>query len=347
MSDRDRAYRILGLETDATLKEIQEAYQDLKAVWHPDRFADNPELKAKAEEKQEAVESAYQLLLDDHTSRKQEPKTTAPSVPQNGEQGRGPSILDDTLSERKGASKKWLPVWYVLFGIVAVGVVISFLTWSPVDVETDSELSEAEKIVAEAQAVRSEEQEPEDESASEEFENGETYSEPKVGGTQEENLPKGQETLSPGKASQVVAAPPVEQRSEPTQTRPSKPKVAASVPQSPASPQAEESEPAPEEVAQEEAVPEEQGRSELAERAFQILRAKSELANRLVEGDFPDYGFRDWKVLERSATEVYVDLLADSVSDGREVHFVWSVDVEAQSVRAMSQAARDLKAGDR
>ena len=103
----------------------------------------------------------------------------------------------------------------------------------------------------------------------------------------------------------------------------------------------------PEETAQEEVAPEEQQPSELAERAFQMLRAKSELANRLVEGGFADFGFLDWKGIERGSTEVYVDLVATSVSDGREVHFIWAVDVEAQSVKAMSQAARDLQAGDR
>jgi hypothetical protein len=353
MSERDRACRILGLETDATLDEMREAYQDLKAVWHPDRFSDNPELKAKAEGKQEAVESAYKLLRDDYTSRKQK-RETSPPVPQNGESGRGPSILDDTLSERTGTSKKWLPVWLVLFGIVAVGVVISFLTWSPVEVESDAELSEEEKIVAEVQGARPDTQELQDDSVSEELELGEVVPETDVGGTPEEILQDRRETRIPEQPSEVIASPPIEPRIEPKRTPPPEPKVAQSSSQlsaepdlPPASPQSEESTQPTEEIAQEEAAQEEQPTSELAERAFQILRAKSELANRLVEGGFSDYGFLDWKGIERGSTEVYVDLLAESVSDGREVHFVWAVNLETQSVKAMSQAARDLQAEDR
>ena len=98
MNDRERAYRVLGLADDATSGEVEEAYHDLKAVWNPDRFADSPELRSKAEEKQAAVEHSYQTL------RKMSAETELPSkgrtvvsTEEDAGGARGPSILDDTL----------------------------------------------------------------------------------------------------------------------------------------------------------------------------------------------------------------------------------------------------------
>jgi hypothetical protein len=221
-----------------------------------------------------------------------------------------------------------------------------------VDVETNHVPSEEEKIVADVQAASSESRELDDESTSAELTTGETHSEPEAGGTPAESLPKDSDARSQARVPEVTV-PRVEPRSVPTQTKHAKPSVAAPVPKpletpdTPTRVQSEESKSTPKEVAQKEAETEEPVRSEVAERAFQILRAKSALANQLVEGGFTEYSFRDWKALERGATEVYVDLLVDSIPDDREVHFVWSVDVEAQSVRAMSQAARELQARDR
>lgn len=46
-----RSFEILEIGADATEDEAKQAYKDLVAVWHPDRFSHNPRLKKKAEEK--------------------------------------------------------------------------------------------------------------------------------------------------------------------------------------------------------------------------------------------------------------------------------------------------------
>ena len=52
----------LGLKSDATADEIKQAYRDLVKVWHPDRFAADPRLRAKAEEHLKQINAAYGAL---------------------------------------------------------------------------------------------------------------------------------------------------------------------------------------------------------------------------------------------------------------------------------------------
>jgi hypothetical protein len=60
--DRSQALSVLGLTSAATAAEIKEAYRDLAKVWHPDRFGDDPRLRAKAEETLKGINLAYQAL---------------------------------------------------------------------------------------------------------------------------------------------------------------------------------------------------------------------------------------------------------------------------------------------
>ncbi len=57
-----RCYEILEIEPDASPEEIKRVYRDLVLVWHPDRFADNPRLRQKAEEKLKEVNLAYEVV---------------------------------------------------------------------------------------------------------------------------------------------------------------------------------------------------------------------------------------------------------------------------------------------
>ena len=63
--DRIEALEILGLPETATPSQIKEAYRDLAKVWHPDRFASDPRLCAKAEERLKQINEAYQGLQTD------------------------------------------------------------------------------------------------------------------------------------------------------------------------------------------------------------------------------------------------------------------------------------------
>lgn len=59
--DVKSAYYILGLEPDASLDRIKQAYRQLVKIWHPDCFSD-PEKKQQAEKKIKTINEAYDLL---------------------------------------------------------------------------------------------------------------------------------------------------------------------------------------------------------------------------------------------------------------------------------------------
>jgi curved DNA-binding protein CbpA len=63
MSDAyGRAREVLGVDADASAAEIKQAYRDLARIWHPDRFAQDPRLQAKAQEQFKVVNEAYAVL---------------------------------------------------------------------------------------------------------------------------------------------------------------------------------------------------------------------------------------------------------------------------------------------
>jgi len=83
----DQYYGTLGLKPGASLKEVEEAYKDLANVWHPDRFAHDPRLQKKAQEKMKEINEAYQKLgsLLNSTQAQEkpapEPVAAAPTPP--------------------------------------------------------------------------------------------------------------------------------------------------------------------------------------------------------------------------------------------------------------------------
>jgi hypothetical protein len=56
-------YEVLGIPQGASEAELRRAYRELVKKWHPDRFAQNPLLHKKAEEKLKQINQAYELLL--------------------------------------------------------------------------------------------------------------------------------------------------------------------------------------------------------------------------------------------------------------------------------------------
>lgn len=57
-----QALAILGLDGHVTPEEVRRAYLDLVKVWHPDRFAGDARLQAKAQAQLKAINAAYDLL---------------------------------------------------------------------------------------------------------------------------------------------------------------------------------------------------------------------------------------------------------------------------------------------
>ncbi len=60
--DHLRALRILGLPPGASPTDIQTAWRDLAKVWHPDRFAHDERLRAKADENLSRINQAHEAL---------------------------------------------------------------------------------------------------------------------------------------------------------------------------------------------------------------------------------------------------------------------------------------------
>lgn len=58
----EKAYEILEVSPGASIAEIEQAYRDMVAVWHPDRFANSPRLRAKAEHRLKEINAARDLL---------------------------------------------------------------------------------------------------------------------------------------------------------------------------------------------------------------------------------------------------------------------------------------------
>ncbi len=61
--DIGQCFKILELTQDASIEEAAQAYKDLVAVWHPDRFPNNPRLREKAEERLKLLNQAYEKVV--------------------------------------------------------------------------------------------------------------------------------------------------------------------------------------------------------------------------------------------------------------------------------------------
>ena len=64
MTNIDLQYQILGLQPTVFTKDIKNkyAYHHLVKIWHPDRFIDDPILKAQAEAEIKKINQAYEIL---------------------------------------------------------------------------------------------------------------------------------------------------------------------------------------------------------------------------------------------------------------------------------------------
>lgn len=64
--NRQESLRILGLDDDATIDDVRTAYKETAQILHPDRFATNKKLQARATEQFKNLQEAYEYLTSDH-----------------------------------------------------------------------------------------------------------------------------------------------------------------------------------------------------------------------------------------------------------------------------------------
>ncbi len=74
----EKYYRILDLEPGASQEEVRQAYLLQSMVWHPDRLANNPKVLAKAQERMQKINEAYDRLKDYKPDSSAAPNSEAP-----------------------------------------------------------------------------------------------------------------------------------------------------------------------------------------------------------------------------------------------------------------------------
>lgn len=62
MNDILQCYAILGIKHTATPEATRKAYRNMAKVWHPDRYVNNPTLRAKAEIEIKKINQAYEAI---------------------------------------------------------------------------------------------------------------------------------------------------------------------------------------------------------------------------------------------------------------------------------------------
>lgn len=63
MNRLDHFYAVLEIEPGVSVNDLRQAYRDLVKVWHPDRFAQEPRLQHRAQEKLKEINRAYEMLM--------------------------------------------------------------------------------------------------------------------------------------------------------------------------------------------------------------------------------------------------------------------------------------------
>ena len=336
MSDIEQAYRILGLESDASFKQVMEAHRDLAVVWDPRPHENNPRLHRKATENLARVNQAFQLIRRHHMGAQIEPEEDleGPVEQAEAESEQESSLYDEIFSDREAEAKRQMPIWKIVVAVLALMIVLTYWSSSREEDQTSNsaqqtpqgteELLEVEikngSVVIPSREPSSAEPVPEISSPAS------SSSEPLVA----PRLKK-EPTPQPASPSPVVPrreAPTVEQYTpEPA----NKPVLQRKIPAS--NPEAES--PASGEVQEEE-------RSQVA---FEMLKNKSVVAQKLIEGGLQgELDYQDWKMVRAREPEFWIDLIAERSSDQGELHLIWSVNTGTGVVTPMSQAARDLNA---
>jgi hypothetical protein len=77
--------------------------------------------------------------------------------------------------------------------------------------------------------------------------------------------------------------------------------------------------------------------------AYEALVQNSQVAAKIVVGAYSTLNYQSWRVVQQNDREIWVDLIANWTNGGSEVHFIWSVSRDGKTVRALSEAARNLE----
>ncbi len=355
MTEIEQAYKTLGLSTGASLRQVDEAYRDLRDLWDPKRLSDSPRLRAQASEKKREIEAAYGTLVE-HLSRISAQKAVHSgslrpgSTPSPDSEANQPAanLFEDAFSDRISQGRRRIPIWAIMFLVIFAGLFLSYFAMSPSRDENETR-----------QKARQDEEESELTRAVEKVRDhyAEAKSPPPITATPEpapapaENSRKKPESVPPKASPRTV-------ESKKTGSSPQE-AAAAKAPRQPprssepvAQPEKVETPPVDkpllvrdELISPSDTKETEQpvsGPSDEQLEAFKILLKGSSAASRLVKGEIVTLAFAEWSVIQQTTSETWIDLVA-TWSSGQEVHFFWSVNSSTGGVRPLNQAARNLE----
>jgi hypothetical protein len=136
MNEIEKYYETLDLQPGASPEEVKQAYRELAKVWHPDRFAHDPKLIKRADEKLKEINEAYTRLKSfqtdlerSHTSWEEYKQKTSPETDNsqsNTETPPAPRPSTDisTLTEYI----RFLAIWPIRAIIpIIMGIVLTWL----------------------------------------------------------------------------------------------------------------------------------------------------------------------------------------------------------------------------
>lgn len=104
--------KTLELEPGASADDIRKAWIDLTKVWHPDRFASDPDLQERAEEKLKGINAAYERLrFQSDTRSRRSSRPSASGSPTETAGADEPWRVRGTGQEAEAADLRTLLTW--------------------------------------------------------------------------------------------------------------------------------------------------------------------------------------------------------------------------------------------
>lgn len=94
------SYRVLDLPPGASLKTIKRAYRRHASTWHPDRYPEDPERQARAEERIKTINAAYTRLCAASERERAALRRQSPSRPASR-----PSATQSEATKARGRSR--------------------------------------------------------------------------------------------------------------------------------------------------------------------------------------------------------------------------------------------------
>ena len=123
MEDMNSYYEILGLGPGASQEQVKQAYRDLAKVWHPDRFAHDPRLQQKAQEKLKGINEAYEHI------RSSPPSPPTSASPQR--EGPRPSTTRSGPRPSRQSFQKQKSRAPLVFGaVLVVAAALALIAWN-------------------------------------------------------------------------------------------------------------------------------------------------------------------------------------------------------------------------